>query len=468
MKKTSKISAHTAAAAELRRRAEVRLRKRQSHRRSQVAESRPQADTRRLLHELQVHQVELEMQNAELQDARDRSEVLLEKYTDLFDFAPVGYFSLDEQGRILEVNLTGAAMLGVERFQLINQRLLRFVDPAGRPGVLTFLERVFARTGKQVCEAALLRKGAAPFWASFHGVAALAADGPRTWCRVAVSDVTLLKQAEKAQRRVEALALANREMRREILRRQAAEQSLKKSERRQSHSLEQSRLLQEKLRLLSRQVLRAQEAERQRISHELHDVIAQTLTSINVRLAAWKVGLPLNAKGLRRQIAYTQRLVEHSVKTVHRFIRELRPTVLDDLGLIPALCAFLKTFRTETGIRVSLSAFAAVEQVNGDTRTVLYRVAQEALTNVARHAQATRADVKIQKLRGAIRMSVRDDGKGFELGSLSRGGRKQPLGLLGMTERVEMVGGNFTLHSVPGKGTTVIVRIPLAETGTAQ
>jgi PAS domain S-box-containing protein len=460
MKKTSDTSGEAAAR---RRRAEECLRQRHRETGVELAD----ADTKRLLHELQVHQIELEMQNEELQQARATLESALEKYSNLYDFAPVGYFSLDEQGRILEANLTGAALLGVERSQLVNQRLLRFVDPASQPAVLAFLERVFARTGKQVCEAALLRKGAGPFWASFHGVAAFAADGPSNWCRVAVSDVTLLKQGEKAQRRVEALALANRELRREILRRQAAEQSLKKSERRQARSLEQSRLLQEKLRLLSRQVLRAQEAERQRISRELHDVIAQTLTSINVRLAAWKVGLPPDAKGFGRQIAFTQRLVEHSVKTVHRFIRELRPTVLDDLGLIPALYAFLKTFRAETGIRVSLSAFAAVEQANGDKRTILYRVAQEALTNIARHAQAARADVKIQKLRGAIRMTIRDDGRGFELERVSRGGRKQRFGLLGMRERVEMVGGNFTLHSAPGKGTTVVVRIPITETETA-
>ena len=89
------------------------------------------------------------MQNAELQEARDRMEALLEKYTDLYDFAPVGYFSLDEQGLILEVNLTGAALLGVERSRLINRRLPRFVAPASQPVFLAFLERVFAGTGNR-------------------------------------------------------------------------------------------------------------------------------------------------------------------------------------------------------------------------------------------------------------------------------------------------------------------------------
>ena len=107
--------------------------------------------------------------------------------------------------------------------------------------------------------------------------------------------------------------------------------------------------MQEQLRLLSRQLLSAQEEERKRISRELHDVIAQTLTGINVRLATLKKEATLNTKGLERNIARTQRLVEKSVDIVHRFARELRPTVLDDLGLIPALHSFMKNFTRRDG-----------------------------------------------------------------------------------------------------------------------
>src|ERR1039457_2143095 len=117
--------------AELYRHAEARLRKQKQHQQSKAAGVvKSEADSQRLLHELQVHHVELEMQNAELQEARDRLEALLEKYTDLYDFAPVGHFSLDEAGRILEVNLTGAALLVVARSRLINRSLTRFVARA--------------------------------------------------------------------------------------------------------------------------------------------------------------------------------------------------------------------------------------------------------------------------------------------------------------------------------------------------
>ena len=448
--------------AELRRRAEARLRDQRRGPRSKAGDQRSEGDTVRALHELEVHQIELEMQNAELQHARSELERTLDKYTDLYDFAPVGYFSIDESGVILEVNLTGAALLGVERSRLINRQLLRFVVPASQPVFLAFLKRVFAGMEKQVCEAAL-SKGDATFWASFHGAAVIAPNDPRKRCRVAMSDITSLKQAEEAQRRLEALAIANRKLKREIVRRQAVEEALKKSEQHSRQLLEQSRHMQKELRLLSRELLSAQEEERKKISRELHDVIAQTLTGINVRLANLKNEAAGDARCLERNIARTQKLVEKSVAIVHRFARELRPTVLDDVGLIPALHTFMKGFREQTGIQVSLSAFAAVDQVNGDKRTVLYRVAQEALTNVARHAQASQARVQIQKRHGVIWLRIKDNGRGFRQEYVLQSRKSKRLGLLGMRERLEMVGGRFTVTSAPGKGTTVVAQIPLTD-----
>jgi PAS domain S-box-containing protein len=159
-----------------------------------------------LVHELQVHQIELEMQNGELEEAREKMEALLEDYTDRYDFAPVGYMSLNEQGQILKVNLTGAALLGVGRSHLINRPLSTYVEPASRPIFLAFLKQVFAGSGKHVCEAALLRERGASFWANIHGAVAISTGGPQKWCRVVVSDITALKLLEEAQRRVEALA----------------------------------------------------------------------------------------------------------------------------------------------------------------------------------------------------------------------------------------------------------------------
>jgi two-component system sensor histidine kinase DegS len=218
--------------------------------------------------------------------------------------------------------------------------------------------------------------------------------------------------------------------------------------------------MQERLRQLSRQILSTQEDERKRISRELHDVVAQTLAGINVRLTALKQDAAIKPQDLARNLARAQKLVEQSATVVHRFARELRPTVLDDLGLIPALRTFLSGFRQETGMSVSLSASAAVEQVNGDKRTVLFRCAQEALTNAARHAKASRVDVVIQKLERAVSLRITDDGRGFPQGRSRSVHAGKRLGLLGMRERLEMVGGSFQVTSARGKGTTIHAQIP--------
>ena len=273
----------------------------------------------------------------------------------------------------------------------------------------------------------------------------------------------LKKFVETLSQRTVELAASNMELALEITQRKVAEAALKKSENHYSQLLEKSELLQEQLRRLSRQVLSAQEEERKEISRELHDVVAQTLTGINVRLAALKKEASVNTKGLDRNIASTQRLVEKSVDIVHRFARELRPAVLDDLGLIPALHSFMKIFGARTGLLAHLTAFAAVENLDAAKRTVLYRVAQEALTNVARHAKASRVDVNIRQQNGAACMEIKDDGKSFEVERRLHAKGSKRLGLLGMRERVEMVGGTFCIESSPGHGTIVRVEIPLAQ-----
>jgi PAS domain S-box-containing protein len=448
-------------AVELRRSAEVLLKKQHSG----PAPPRTEANAKRLLHELQVHQIELEMQNVELQSARDRVETLLQTYTDLYDFAPVGYLSLDEQGLILEVNLTGAALLGVERSKLVRQRLQNFVDPPSQGILVAFLKKVFSGFRKQICELPLLNERGTPFWADLQAATADGVRGRRKWCRVAISDLTNLKHEEELQRRLEGLAVVNSNLKREIVRRQKGEEALKKSEAHYAQLFEQARHMQEQLRHLSRQLLLTQEEERKRISRELHDEIVQTLVGINVHLASLSVKAPFNIGDLRKRIARTRLLVEKSVDIVHRFARELRPTVLDDLGLIPALQSFITDFTKRTKIRVRFAAFAGVERLGGTQRTVLYRVVQSALANVHKHAKASDVSVGISKLKNAIRLEIHDNGKSFDVERVLFAKRHKRLGLLGSRERVEMVGGKFGVESAPGHGTTVRAEIPIAGEG---
>lgn len=219
------------------------------------------------------------------------------------------------------------------------------------------------------------------------------------------------------------------------------------------------------MRHLSHQTPTAREAERKRMSQEQHDEIVRTLAGIRMQLASLKALATANAKGLRHKITSTQRLVGKSVEIVCGFAGDLRPTLLDDLGLIPALLSFMKDFTQRTGIRVHFTTFtsARIDHLGNAKRTALYRVAQEALRNVARHARASHANVTVQKLPNAISMEVADDGKGFEIHRVLFATRAHRSGVLGMRERVRMVGGQFNLESAAGRGTTVRAQIPVGK-----
>ena len=393
-----------------------------------------------------------------------------ERYRILFDLGPVAVYACDASGAIQNFNARAAELWG--RKPVIGEASERFCGSF----------KLFHPDGS------VLRREHCPMAGVLRGKIAQALDqevvleqlnGTRLTCIVNIRplknhrgeitgaincfyDITERKTAAEARRRNEVLAISNQELVLEIAQRKAVEVALKKSERHYSQLLGKSDAMQEQLRQLSRQILLAQEDERKRISRELHDVIAQTLTGINVRLAALKKEAALNTRHLDRDIARTQRLVEKSVNIVHEFARELRPAVLDDLGLIPALHSFVKLFSKRTHLHVHLTAFAGVEQLDIAKRTILYRVAQEALTNVSRHAHASRADVSIEKLAHGIGMKIKDDGKSFHVERILNSKGSQRLGLLGMRERVEMVGGTFCVESAPGQGTTIQVEIPFA------
>lgn len=266
-------------------------------------------------------------------------------------------------------------------------------------------------------------------------------------------------------RRTVALAGANHSLSLEVTQRKAVEQTLKQSERRYAQLLEQSDRFQEQLRHMSRKILSAQEDERKNISRELHDVIAQTLTGINIRLDALKKEAITDATCLDRSIARTQRLVIKAVGIVHTFARELRPAVLDDLGLIAALHTFIKPLAKRAGLRARMVVCSEVEQLNMNQRTVLFRVAQEALTNVARHAHASQVTVNIRLETPDLCMQIHDDGTSFDPQRILLARKTSRLGLLGMRERLEMLGGSFAVESSPGHGTTITARIPLGKPG---
>ncbi len=420
-------------------------------------------DALKLLHELQVHQVELQMQNASLREAREQTEIALQKYTELYDFAPVGYFTLDGAGCILECNLTGASLLGVERGALIGRRIQMAVPPGEeRQAFANFLANLTREPGRRVWETRIKGRGGDLVWVDIHGSSHGGPASAPVRCHLIVSDISALKRAEQAQRRVEHLTASNEEAKREIARRQALEASLRESERRQRALLDEARTLHVQVRYLARHILLAQEEERKKISRELHDHIAQVLAGISVHLDALTVGGATALRNRQQQAKRVRRLVAQSIEVVRRFARELRPSLLDDLGLIPALKAYADELSARTDLRVHLTAFAQVEELDVPSKTVLFRVAQEALTNVARHARAGNVSLRLSKVKDGVRLEVHDDGKSFVVRQALSSRRRGRLGLLGMRERVEVMEGRFEIASSPGAGTTVTAELPWA------
>jgi signal transduction histidine kinase len=206
-----------------------------------------------------------------------------------------------------------------------------------------------------------------------------------------------------------------------------------------------------------------QEKQRKQISRRLHDEISQLLLSINVHLELFTKLAIRRPQGIRRSILPLRRLVEESVQVIHRFARDLRPAMLDDLGLIPALRAYISDFPQPRSLKVEFTADPGVEKLDNDKRTVLYRVAQESLANVVKHARAREAHVKLSKDRQGVSLEVSDNGRAFDPVQFLNSAWGERLGLIGMRERVEMVGGRFEIRSAPGQGTTIRAQVPFAK-----
>ncbi|MFJ6212852.1 histidine kinase [Streptomyces sp. NPDC092296] len=199
--------------------------------------------------------------------------------------------------------------------------------------------------------------------------------------------------------------------------------------------------------------LSAQEAERRRIARELHDEVGQSLTAVLLELKRVADRAPAE---LRADLYDAQETTRGSLDEVRRLARRLRPGVLDDLGLVSALTALTTDFRTHTGLDIRRRFDPELPELGAEAELVIYRVAQESLTNVARHADAAGAEVALRRTPGGVMLSVRDDGRGL-------GRSREGAGLRGMRERALFVSAELAITSVAGEGTEVTLHVPAAD-----
>lgn len=214
------------------------------------------------------------------------------------------------------------------------------------------------------------------------------------------------------------------------------------------------------LRAMSLRLVEVQEKERRFVAHELHDQLGQTLTGLKLVL---EMSLKPTNPAQAESFAEALRLIDDLMERIRRLSVDLRPHMLDDLGLVPALEWHFRRFGKQTGIQVQLKRTATFSRLPALIETAAYRIVQEALTNVARHSGAKEADVRLWAGDERLRVQVQDRGKGFNAEQALAA--RNSTGLAGMRERAELLGGEFTLESSPGSGTLITVELPLPAPG---
>jgi signal transduction histidine kinase len=212
----------------------------------------------------------------------------------------------------------------------------------------------------------------------------------------------------------------------------------------------------EQLRALAARLQSIREEERTRVAREIHDELGQALTSIKIDVASLIQELPPNQHEPVKRAESILKLADETIQSVRRLATELRPGILDDLGLVAAVEWATEEFQARTGIKCRVSVPDADIKMDSEPSTALFRILQETLTNVARHADATEVEVRLTRVIGGLSLETYDNGIGFDEGKLRPG---SSLGLLGMRERALLLGGELTIRSA-SDGTTVKVRIP--------
>jgi len=370
----------------------------------------------RLRLELGAHHVELEAQNQELRESQQRIEEARDRYSDLYDFAPVGYATLDRQGYVREINLTGASMLGSERKDVLGKPLILWLQPDCLNTFLQHLGHVCGSSERAVVEVLLRRNDGPPRHISMVSNGITYGPEGRPACRTALVDITPIKEKE-------------------------AELTLSRQQ----------------LRNLSAHLNQVREHERRHLAREIHDELGQKLTILRFEVALLNSDMAPAQPDVSRTAASLLKQIDETIEAVRTIASNLRPAVLD-LGLPDALEWQIQEFRRRTGIRCILKISNQKITLDDERATAVFRIVQESLTNICRHAQASEVQINLAKRGDNLLVQVADNGVGLSDDALNK---SQSFGISGMRERVRLLDGDLKISSHPGQGTKLKMSIPL-------
>ena len=385
------------------------------------APARPVED---LLHELQVHQIELEMQNEALCQTQMALEASRDRFVDFYEFAPVGYLTLNDKGLIVDINQTAALLLGAVRAKLLQCRFSSLVSTGDADRWHSHFFGALKQDQKRDCELALRRKDGSLIEVELNSLR-LAKGELAPTLRVVLTDITKRKQAE---RQLAAMSAG--------LEQQVSDRT-------------------KQLRAVSAQLTRTEEHERHLLAQELHDNLIQLIFTIKIKLSLLAPGSPQSA------VNHIVELADQAERAARLTMQQLSPPILPILGLVPALKWLIGEMASTHGLVVHFHSEGIPVALVDEVQTFLFRSARELLVNVAKHAGA--GDTRLSCLfnDSELLLVVTDDGCGFDPASW-RG--KWPLGphfgLSAIHERMINIGGMMKIDSRPGKGTMITLTVP--------
>jgi PAS domain S-box-containing protein len=376
-------------------------------------------DILKTVHELHVHQVELEMQNEELRDAQEQLEESRNNYSDLFDFAPVGYFVIDTKGNISQVNLTGASMLGIERSFLIDKPFVLFVCKEDRDAFYIALQRVLQDGEQRRCELEILCKGKGKFYAELLIELKTDFKGNASGCRIAVIDISKRKEAEQ-----------------------------------------QLITYQNQLRQLSTELSLLEERDRRKFAVRAHEDIAQNLSIAKLKLESLLDSSASSEDKCKSD--EISRLISLTIENIRSLTFELSSPILYELGFVSAVEWLTENVRKHHGHVTEFHDDGVSKPIAHDIQVLLFHAVRELLTNIVKHAKAKHIRVNIHHFDERIRIEVRDDGVGFDPLKPSHSENDSGgFGLFKIHESLGYAGGRLEIESAVGKGTTAVLEAPL-------
>ncbi|MBI2298705.1 MAG: PAS domain S-box protein [Armatimonadetes bacterium] len=396
----------------------------------QLVEREPatgEAPAAALQHELMVHQIELAMQGDELRRTLVDLEASRDRYADLYEFAPVGFVTLNDAGLITGANLACAALLGRERGRLLERRLGQFVAGADQAAYYGWLRPLLDDGAAQRCELRLVRPDGAARWVRLDALA-LPTGEPDLRFQVALSDITERREA------VDALRQANDDL--ELRVRERTAELARANER---------------LRALALELVLAEERARRQLGADLHDGLCQALALLRLRLV-----LAADEPAARPPDPATMELLNQAHEMARSLTLQLGTPLLYDLGLLPAAEGLAQEFERHHGLRVTLQDDGKPKPLDESARVILFRGLRELLLKVVKHAGVAAAEVRLERGGELVHLTVEDQGAGCD--PAGSGG----FGLYSLRERVVPLGGRLEIRSARGAGTTVTLTVPLS------